>query len=163
MDVVEIHPWNAIVSDIEHPDTMVFDLDPGDGVEWAWVTEAAIALRRMLHRAGFACWPKATGGKGLHVVVPLDGAGDHDTVRRLSQRLAAGFAATDPARYTVSPKRSDRPGKLFIDYLRNGRGQTAIGVYSPRARPGFPIAARFTWTQVERGLPADAFTMTRLP
>jgi bifunctional non-homologous end joining protein LigD len=163
MDVVEIHPWNARVENFERPDMMIFDLDPGEGVAWEAVMTAAIELRRMLRGQGMTCWPKATGGKGLHVVVPLDASRTHDQIRQLSQHLAAAFAASNPELYTVSPKRQDRPGKLFIDYLRNGRGQTGVGVYSPRARAGFPIAMRFTWAQVERGLPADAYTMARLP
>jgi bifunctional non-homologous end joining protein LigD len=163
MDVVEIHPWNATADDIGHPDVMVFDLDPGEGVSWESVTESALRLRDLLRQESFEPWPKATGGKGLHVMAPLDASRDHDQIRELSKRLAARFAAIDRKRYTISSKLSDRPRKIFIDYFRNGRGQTAIGAYSPRARQNFPIAVPLTWSEVERGVPSDAYTMNRLP
>jgi bifunctional non-homologous end joining protein LigD len=162
MDVVELHPWAATVDDIEHPDFMVFDLDPGDGVEWEFVVDTALQLREFLRDEGFEIWPKTTGGKGLHLMAPLDRSGDANAVHRLSRRLAQEFARRSPDRYIISAKQ-DRSGKLFIDYLRNGRGTTAVGAYSPRVRSGFPIAAPITWSQVERGVRADAFTMEAPP
>lgn len=103
-----------------------------------------------------------TGGKGLHVVVPIESGVTHDAARYCKQ-LAQRLAATDRARYTVSASMAERGGRLFIDYLRNGRGTTAVGTYSPRARDGFPIAAPVTWVQVEAGIRADAFTIHRPP
>jgi bifunctional non-homologous end joining protein LigD len=156
--VVEIHPWGATVDDIEHPDTLVFDLDPGEGLDWEFVVETAFRLRDLLAAEGLECRPKITGGKGLHVMVPIkrDMAWDaaHDYTRRIAERLAHSA----PDRYITSAT-APRAGKLFIDYLRNGRGTTAVGAYSPRARPGFPVAALVTWTQIERGLRSDAFTL----
>jgi bifunctional non-homologous end joining protein LigD len=162
MDVVELHPWNAKVDDIEHPDQMVFDLDPGDDVPWDFVTATALSMRRMLQQEGFDPWPKATGGKGLHLMIPVAPLQTHDEVSATAKRLAAQFAKTD-SRYTVLASVARRRGKIFIDYLRNGRGQTAIGAFSPRARVNFPIAAPFSWTEVQRNLPSDAYTMHRLP
>jgi bifunctional non-homologous end joining protein LigD len=110
-----------------------------------------------LQDEGFAPWPKTTGGKGLHLVAPLDRTRSSDEVHRDARRLARGFATRAPERYIISAALKDRPGKLFIDYLRNGRGTTAVGAYSPRVRPGFPIAAPVTWAAVERGVRPDAY------
>jgi bifunctional non-homologous end joining protein LigD len=159
MGAVELHPWNAIVDDTEHADRLVFDLDPGVGVEWPFVIDTALELRRLLEEEGFATWPKVTGGKGLHIMAPLRDAISHDEAHRYSRALAERLAATDRGRYTVSASMAQRPGRLFIDYLRNGRGTTAAGAWSPRVRPGFPIAAPVTWRQVEAGIAPDAFTL----
>jgi bifunctional non-homologous end joining protein LigD len=163
MDAVELHPWNARADDIEHADRLVFDLDPGEDVEWEFVTETALLLRGMLEEEDLESWPKVTGGKGLHLMAPVTWAMTHDAARTFCHRLARRLEADDPNRYTTSSLPSKRRGRIYIDYLRNGRGNTAIGAFSPRARPGFPIAAPVTWSQIERGIKPDAFTMTRLP
>jgi bifunctional non-homologous end joining protein LigD len=161
MGVVEVHPWAATVDDIEHADTLVFDLDPGERVPWDFVIETAMCMRDLLEHEGFKPWPKLTGGKGLHVMAPLTGKLTHDAAHAYARRLAERLAATDPDRYVTSASIARRRGRLFIDYLRNGRGTTAIGAYSPRAKGGFPIAAPVTWKQVERAIKPDAFTMRR--
>jgi bifunctional non-homologous end joining protein LigD len=163
MDVVEVHPWAATVDDIEHPDLLVFDLDPGAGVAWEFVIESALRLRKLLHDEGLDSWPKTTGGKGLHLMVPIDRDISHDAARLYCRRLAQRLEATDPARYTTSSAPAKRNERIYIDYLRNGRGTTAIGAYSPRSREGFPVAAPVTWAQVERGIRPDAFTIARSP
>jgi bifunctional non-homologous end joining protein LigD len=160
---IELHPWAARVDDIEHPDLLVFDLDPGEGIGWEFVIESALAMRDLLSGKGLASWPKTTGGKGLHVMVPIDARLTHDAAHALARDLARRLAARASQRYTISAALAERPGRLFIDYLRNGRGTTAIGAYSPRARPGFPVAAPLTWAQVERGVRSDAFTMDNPP
>jgi bifunctional non-homologous end joining protein LigD len=160
MDVVEVHPWAATLDDIEHADMLVFDLDPGGGVAWDFVIETATRMRGLLEDEGFNPWLKITGGKGLHVMAPLARKLTHDAAHAYARRLAQQLARTDPDRYATSASLARRPGRLFIDYLRNGRGTTAVGAYSPRARAGFPIAAPVTWTQVERGIRPDAFTMS---
>jgi bifunctional non-homologous end joining protein LigD len=144
MNVVEIHPWGAMVADIEHPDMLVFDLDPGQGIEWEFVVETAFRLRDLLLKEGLASWPKTTGGKGLHIMVPIEAEMPWNTAHEYTREIAERLASTNPGRYTTSAAFSARPGKLFIDYLRNGRGTTAIGAYSPRARPGLPVAAPVT-------------------
>jgi bifunctional non-homologous end joining protein LigD len=156
---VELHPWNATVDNIEYPDRVVFDLDPGDGVPWKLVTEAALKLRAMLEEEGLESWPKVTGGKGLHLMAPISTGMTHDAARVYCRNLAQRLEATSPGRYTSSSAPAKRHGRIYIDYLRNGRGTTAVGAYSPRARPGFPIAAPVTWAQVERGVVSDAFTI----
>jgi DNA ligase D-like protein (predicted polymerase) len=158
---VEIHPWQATIDDIERPDMLVFDLDPGEGVGWEFVVKSAFRVRAVLAADDLDCWPKTTGGKGLHIMVPIEPAmtwsAAHDYTRGIAQHLAN----TEPARYTISAALEERPGSLFIDFLRNGRGTTAVGAYSPRARP--PIAAPITWKDVERGVRSDQFTMAKLP
>jgi bifunctional non-homologous end joining protein LigD len=163
MDVVEVHPWAATVDDIEHPDLLVFDLDPGAGVAWQFVIESAVRLRKLLQDDGLDSWPKTTGGKGLHLMVPIDRDISHDAARLYCKRLAQRLEATEPARYTTSPAPAKRNKRIYIDYLRNGRGTTAVGAYSPRAREGFPLAAPVTWAQVERGIRPDALKIARPP
>jgi len=163
LGVVEVHPWGATVDDMERPDTLVFDLDPGEGVEWRFVTDTAFALKDLLAREGLRCWPKLTGGKGIHLMVPIERSMLWDPAHEYARRLAENFIARDRGRYTLSASPSARSGKLFIDYLRNGRGTTAVGAWSPRARPAFPIAAPITWADVRRGIRPDAFTIEHRP
>jgi bifunctional non-homologous end joining protein LigD len=163
MDVVEVHPWNATIDDLEHPDMLVFDLDPGDGVEWSFVTDTALMLRAMLEEADLECWPKVTGGKGIHVMAPIEPDMDHDQARDYARTLSARLVSTALSKFTISSAPQQRRGRIFIDYLRNGRGSTAAGAFSPRARPGFPIAAPVSWRQIERGIGPTAFSLTKLP
>jgi len=163
MGVVEVHPWNATIDDLEHPDMLVFDLDPGDGVEWAFVTDTALKLRDMIEEADLDSWPKVTGGKGIHIMVPIEPDMDHDQAREYARGLSSKLAATNPDKFTINSAPQHRNGRIFIDYLRNGRGTTAAGAFSPRARPGFPIAAPVTWKQVERGIEPTAYSITKLP
>ncbi|MER9300215.1 DNA ligase D [Mesorhizobium sp. M0621] len=161
MDVIELHPWNATVDDIEHADRIVLDLDPGEGVEWDEVIETALALRGILEAGGLESWPKLTGGKGIHLMAPLETKITHDDARFLARSFAKRLAEAHPDRYLLSAAPAARRGRIFIDYLRNGRGNTAVGAFSPRARPGFPIAHPVTWGQVEAAIRPDAFTVDR--
>jgi bifunctional non-homologous end joining protein LigD len=158
--VVEIHPWNSTIENLECPDVLVFDLDPGSGVEWDFVVKTALALRDALKAQSLSSWPKLTGGKGIHVMAPISGM-LHDEAHRYSRALVEAVARSDPKRYTTSAILSERPGRLFLDYLRNGRGTTAVGSWSPRARHGFPIAVPTTWPQIASGILPDAFTMAK--
>jgi bifunctional non-homologous end joining protein LigD len=140
----------------------VFDLDPGEGIAWAFVIETALRLRAMLNDDGLAPWPKVTGGKGLHLMAPLEPTIDHDQARAFAKRIGQRLVATAPDRYTIAAAPEKRAGRIFIDYLRNGRGTTA-SAWSPRARAGFPIAVPVSWRQVENGIRPDAFTMDNPP
>jgi bifunctional non-homologous end joining protein LigD len=160
---VELHPWGATVDDIERPDMLVFDLDAGEGIPWTFVIETAMTLRGLLNDEGLETWPKLTGGKGVHVMVPVEPALEWDAAHAYCKDVAQQLAATNPDRYTISAALADRRGRLFVDYLRNGRGTTAIGTYSPRARPGFPIAAPVTWGELQAGIGSEAFTMDSAP
>jgi bifunctional non-homologous end joining protein LigD len=161
--VVELHPWGSRIEKIDRPDVLVFDLDPGGGIEWEFVTETALVLRERLRGEGLEPWPKLTGGKGLHVMVPVARDMDWPAAKAYTKAIAEKVAATAPERYTISAALAKRSGRLFIDYLRNGRGTTAVGAFSPRARPGFPIAAPVTWKEVETGIRPDAFSIEKLP
>ncbi|MER8947247.1 DNA ligase D [Mesorhizobium sp. M0959] len=161
MDAVELHPWNATVDDIEHADRVVLDLDPGEGVEWDELIETALTLRDIMEAEGLESWPKVTGGKGIHLMAPLKTKITHDNARLLARSFAKRLAEAHPDRYLLSAAPAARKGRIFIDYLRNGRGNTAVGAFSPRARPGFPIAHPVTWSQVEAAIRPDAFTIDR--
>jgi bifunctional non-homologous end joining protein LigD len=154
---VELHPWNATVDDIEHADRLVFDLDPGEGIAWEFVCDTAFEFRRLLKDEGLTSWPKVTGGKGLHVMVPVQAKMTHDEAHDYCRGVAERLAAKD-TRYTISAQGA-RAGRLFIDYLRNGRGTTAIGAYSPRAKPRFPVAMPISWKDLQRGLLPDAYRL----
>jgi len=147
LDAVELHPWNATVDDIETADQIVLDLDPGGGIELPFVVETALRVRELMEAEGLKPWPKVTGGKGYHVMAPLTQRMTHDQARAYAKDLAERVASAD-RRFTTSAAMSRRTGHLFIDYLRNGRGSTAIGTWSPRARPRFPIARPVTWNRV---------------
>jgi bifunctional non-homologous end joining protein LigD len=117
----------------------------------------------LLDRAGMKSWPKLTGGKGVHVMATIEAKITHDEAHGYAKALAQRIVKHAPDRFTASAALKDRPGRLFIDYLRNGRGTTAVGTYSPRARTGSPIAAPISWKQLEQGLRPDAFSMSHLP
>lgn len=155
---VELHPWNARVEEIELADRIVVDLDPGEGVDWNEVVESSLLMRDLMREHGFDTWPKLTGGKGIHLMAPLRDRVTHDEAHRIARRLVSELASRYPDRYTLSAQ-ARRRGLIFLDYLRNGRGTTAIGTYSPRGRPRFPIAAPVTWARIEAGIRPDAFTM----
>ncbi|MCK1476985.1 DNA ligase D, partial [Bradyrhizobium sp. 197] len=144
--------------DFEHADRIVIDLDPGEGVDWNAVVETALDLRTLMKREGFETWPKLTGGKGIHLMAPLDQPVLHDKAHRVAHQLVSALAARHSDRYLLSAQ-ATRRDRIFLDYLRNGRGTTAIGTYSPRAREGFPIAAPVTWKRIESGIAPDAFTI----
>jgi bifunctional non-homologous end joining protein LigD len=157
--VVEVHPWAARIDDIERPDLMIFDLDPGKGIEWPFFLETALALRGILADEGFECWPKLTGGTGVHLIAEIDPTLTHKQLHAYAKSLSERLARTSPGQCTTIPGAEQRVGKLFIDYFRNGRGASAVGCYSPRARPSLPIALPTSWTALERGIRPDAFTL----
>jgi bifunctional non-homologous end joining protein LigD len=161
MDVVELHPWGAIVADIEHPDLLAFNLKPGRDISWERVVDTALELQTMLKLEGYDSWPKVIGEQDLHVMVPVDRTLTWSEARPYSKQLAQRLAATAPSRYTLSAGPANRVGRIYIDYTRNGRGATTVGAYSPRALPGFPIATAVTWTELQKGLRPDAFTIAR--
>jgi bifunctional non-homologous end joining protein LigD len=115
-------------------------------------------MREILQDEGLSTWPKLCGGKGIHVMAPLPKPIPHDEAHRSALRLVRRLAEDDPQHYMLSAQ-GNRRGQIFLDYLRNGRGTTAIGTYSPRVRDGFPIAAPVTWSRIEDGIRPDAFTM----
>jgi len=163
MGVLEIHPWGSTVKKLETPDLVTFDFDPDVGLPWERVTEAAIDMREALTGIGLQSFPKTTGGKGLHVVVPIAPKLGWDAVKEFAHWVAKKFVTAYPDRFTDNMAKRARAGRIFIDYLRNGRGATAIGAYSPRARPGAPVATSLSWAEVEGGVKPDQFTVLTVP
>jgi len=146
MGVLEIHIWGARLDKIERPDRLVFDLDPDEDIDFAKVKEAATEMRQRLADLGLVSFLLATGGKGLHVVVPLERRHGWDAHKEFAEALARWMAEDSPKRYTATMSKQKRKGKVFIDYLRNDRGNTAIAPFSTRARDGAPVAFPLPWT-----------------
>ncbi|RYF44302.1 MAG: ATP-dependent DNA ligase, partial [Comamonadaceae bacterium] len=140
MNVVEYHTWNALKDKIERPDRMTFDLDPGENVAWPDIQEGTRLLRVLLEELGLPSFLKTSGGKGLHVVVPLKRLRDWDTVKDFSKAIVQHLTSTIPARFVAKSGPRNRVGKIFVDYLRNGRGATTVSAWSARARPGMGVS-----------------------
>jgi bifunctional non-homologous end joining protein LigD len=162
LGVLEIHPWGSRVSDLDHPDLCIFDLDPGPGLAWTAVLQAARELRDLLRGLGLECFVKTSGGKGLHVVVPFSGSGWPE-LRAFSKSVARELARHSPEHYTTTPAKVAREGRIFIDYLRNSRGATAVAAYSTRATPHASVAMPLAWEELSPGLPADHYTVKNVP
>ena len=163
MDVLEIHPWGSQIDKLETPDRVTIDLDPDEGLAWQRVAEAAIDVRDALSRIGLQSFAKTTGGKGLHVVIPLTPKLDWDEVKAFAKWVADSFVAQRPDDFTANMAKRARQGRIYIDYLRNSRGATAVGAYSPRVRPGAPVSAPLSWEEVENGVRPQAFTVETMP
>jgi len=157
LGVLEIHTWGATRHDLERPDRFTLDLDPDPDVPWIRVAEAALELRGFLGELGLVSFLKTTGGKGLHVVVPVGPGPGWVEVKEFSRLVAAGVAADWPGRYTLNISKAKRKGRILIDYLRNGREATAIEAWSTRARPGAPVAVPVRWEELAEGITPDAF------
>lgn len=161
--VITPHVWLSRADDLEHPDRLIFDLDPPDH-DFDLVRRAAESLRGLLAELGLRAWPLATGGRGLHLVLPLDRSADFDGTREFARRTAALLAARQPDRLTVETRKQSRRGRLFLDYLRNGFAQTAVPPFAVRARPGAPVAVPLDWDDVgDPRVRGDAFTVRSLP
>jgi bifunctional non-homologous end joining protein LigD len=160
---IELHGWGATLDDPTHPDRMVFDLDPGEGVDFAEVVRAALEVRQRLKAAGLESFCRTTGGKGLHVVVPLDGRADWEAVRDFARALAQRMEAEAPERFVSTVPKAKRQGRILVDWLRNGPGATAICSYCPRARSNATVATPLAWREVNTKLDPQAFTIASLP
>lgn len=148
MNTIEFHTWNSTTKRIDQPDRVIFDLDPGEGTTWAHIQEAALLTRSMLQGLGLESWLKTSGGKGLHVVVPLAPKFDYDVVKGFSQAVVQHMARVIPQRFVAKSGGSNRLGKIFIDYLRNGHGQTTAAAFSARSRPGLGVSMPVSWEQL---------------
>jgi bifunctional non-homologous end joining protein LigD len=149
MGTIEFHGWGSKVADVEKPDRIVFDLDPDVGLDFALVKKAARDLKTHLGDMGLQTFPMLTGGKGIHVVVPLTPQAKWPEVKDFAQRFALALAEAEPERFTAALSKAKRTGRIFIDYLRNQRGATAIMPYSARAREGAPVAAPINWEELD--------------
>ena len=148
MNVLEIHVWGSHVAHLEKPDWMIFDLDPEPSIPWEVLRDAALEVKDRLQRLGMESFVKSTGGKGLHVVTPLTPDASWDEVKDFSKAFAMAMVHDAPKNYTAVISKARRKGKILIDYLRNGRGATAVAPYSTRARPGAPVAMPLPWSDL---------------
>jgi bifunctional non-homologous end joining protein LigD len=160
--VLEIHPWGSKIKNIDLPDRLTFDLDPGEGVEWARVIAGAQEIRERLKPLKLESFVKTTGGKGLHVVVPLKPKASWEVAKNFCQSLAEAMAHDSPEKFVSVMTKSKRRGRIFVDYLRNGRGATAVAAYSTRAREGAPVSTPLTWEELATGIRANHYTVENL-
>lgn len=160
---VEFHPWGSHVEAPDIADRVVFDLDPGDDVAWPRVVAAARMVRGFLDQLGLVSFVRTTGGKGLHVVVPLNPGADWDTVKTFARGFAEAMAALHPLEFVATATKRFRRGKIYVDYLRNGRGATAVASYSLRSRPGAPVAVPLRWEELGKVKSGSAFDLHSVP
>jgi bifunctional non-homologous end joining protein LigD len=163
ISAIELHAWGATEADPLHPDQLVFDLDPGEGVDFPHVVTAAHDVRERLERLGLSAFCRTSGGKGLHVVVPLQPAADWGQVKPFCRAFAEAMAQESPDRYLSTVKKDDRRGRILVDWLRNGLGATAVASFCPRARPGAGVATPLSWDEVTQTLDPSAFTLHTVP
>ncbi len=161
--VLEIHPWGCRPGEPEAPEQLTIDLDPGEGAEFDAVKDAASTVGERLEALGLTPFLKTTGGKGLHVVAPLAAGSGWDEVKAFAADLARAIAAEDPKRYTATSSKAKRRGKVYIDYLRNGRGATAVAPYSTRARANAPVVTPIRWDELVQLTSSDRYTTASLP
>lgn len=162
MNVVEFHSWNAVKGSISRPDRLILDLDPGEGVPWATVIQAAELVRVLLKEIGLKGWLKTSGGKGLHVVVPLRKQYDWDTVKGFSHAMVRHLSQTLPQLFVAKSGPKNRIGKIFVDYLRNGFGATTAAAWSARARPGLGVSVPISWEELPQLSSGAQWTITNV-
>ena len=160
--VVEIHPWGSRADDLDRPDRLIFDLDPGEDVSWSEVIAAARHMRAELDARALESFVKTSGGKGLHVVVPIAPRADWDAAKAFTQGVAEAMSRAHPDRYVANMSKRARHGRIFIDWVRNGRGATAVAAYSTRARAQAPVSVPLAWDELSEALRGDHFTVDNL-
>ena len=162
MNVIEFHTWNSTTKAIDMPDRIIFDLDPGAGVGWSQVLEAAALMKQLLDLLGLRSFLKTSGGKGLHVVVPITPKWDYDAVKDFSRSAVLHLAKTLPQLFVAKSGASNRVGRIFVDYLRNGRGATTAAAFSARARPGLGVSVPLAWPELKSLQSASAWNILNL-
>jgi bifunctional non-homologous end joining protein LigD len=161
--IVEIHPWGATADDPDSPDQFIFDFDPAPGLAFTEVIDAAKAMRDYLAEMKIESFCKTTGGKGLHVVAPIRRGISWAELKAFTKKIAENFATAAPKRFTANMAKRERTNRIFIDYLRNDRGSTAVAPYGVRARPGAPVALPIEWKDVKPSLDPTRFTLATVP
>jgi bifunctional non-homologous end joining protein LigD len=163
MGVLEVHIWGSMAQKLEKPDRIVFDLDPDPSVPWSRVVEAAGIVREELKRHDLVSFLKTTGGKGLHVVAPIEPKLEWPEVKEFTREVTQGIVRTDSRAFTAHLSKEKRKGRIFIDYLRNGRGATWVAPYSARARPKAAVSLPIDWKELKPSLDPEAFTVRTVP
>ena len=163
MSVLEFHIWGCRIDQVEKPDRIVFDLDPDVGLAFEDVRHAALDLRDRLAAIGLATFPMLSGGKGFHIIAPLARRAEWPEVKAFCKGFAEALANEASDRYVANMAKARRKGRIFVDYLRNERGSTAIAPYSTRSRAGAPVAAPITWDEVKTVNGANIFTVQNMP
>ncbi|KQZ67764.1 MULTISPECIES: DNA ligase D [unclassified Lysobacter] len=161
MNTLEFHPWGAKVDDVERPDRLVFDLDPAEDVPWSELKRAARDVRDRLEELGLRSWPRLSGGKGMHVVVPIQRGPDWAAVKHFCEAFADAMVERTPLRYVATASKAKRQGRIFIDWLRNARGATSVASWSLRARAGAPVAMPLRWDELARVGAPNAFDLAK--
>jgi bifunctional non-homologous end joining protein LigD len=159
MGIVEIHTWNSTTGDVERPNRLVWDFDPGPRTEWKDIIRSAKALRALLETLGLKSWVKTTGGHGLHVVAPIVPDREWDQCLDFARAIASAMVRTDPELYTITFAKQGRESKILIDYLRNNRTNTSVCAYSARAREGGTVSTPIDWAQLKTTLKPERFTV----
>lgn len=162
-NALEFHPWGSHAAEPDRADRVVFDLDPGEGVPFAEIKKAATDIRKLLEQLELESFLRVSGGKGLHVVVPLNPGCDWDLTKRFAHGFADALARSEPDRFLSTATKSKRNKRIFVDYLRNGRGATAVASYSMRGRAGAPVAMPLAWSELSKLTKANAFTIKDVP
>jgi bifunctional non-homologous end joining protein LigD len=150
MGTIEFHGWGSKIDKVEYPDRLVFDLDPDVGLDFAKVKQAALRLKALLGDLGLKTFPLLSGGKGLHVVVPLDASKDWPMVKSFADRFSRAISEAEPEMFTANIRKVQRKDRIFLDWLRNQRGATAVMPYSARAREGAPVSAPIAWEELDK-------------
>ena len=163
MGVLEIHPWGSRADDVERPDRLTIDLDPSGEVGWPAVADGARRVRKLLRSVGLESFVKTSGGKGLHVVAPIQRRLAWPELKAFCKAIALRMAADSPDEFTTSPLKAARKNKTFVDYLRNERGATSVAAYSTRARQGAPVSTPVGWDELDSDLRSDYFNVENLP
>ena len=163
MGVLELHPWGSRAENLGFPDRIIFDLDPDEGVAWDDIKQAAMIIKTLVESIGLAPFLKTTGGKGLHVVVPIEPSVGWEHVKGFSKAVAELLERTFPDRFTSKLLKISRRGKIFIDYLRNGEGATAVAAYSTRAKPNAPVSTPIAWNELADDVRFAHFNVVNVP
>jgi bifunctional non-homologous end joining protein LigD len=148
MGVLEVHPWGSCNDELEHPDRIIIDLDPDLSIPWATLTSSAADVRKQLKKLGLESFLKITGGKGLHIVVPIQAKYDWPTIKQFAHSFALQMEKSAPQLYLTKMSKAARKDRIYIDYLRNERGATAVAPYSPRARAGAAVSLPLHWADL---------------